>query len=97
MGETQIAYKVKELADNGAAFEEIVQKVEAFIEAMNTYFVLETLDTLKKNGRLSNLQAIIANVLSIKPVMGATPDGNICKLDQMRGSIKRLPEWLILW
>lgn len=90
VGETQIAYRIEELAEQGASFEEIVEKVEAFIEAMNTYFVLETLDTLKKNGRLTNLQAIIANVLSIKPVMGATPDGNICKLDQMRGINKAL-------
>ncbi len=90
VGETQIAYRVRELAESGATFEEIVEKVEAFIKAMNTYFVLETLDTLKKNGRLTNLQAIIANVLSIKPVMGATPDGNICKLDQMRGINKAL-------
>lgn len=90
VGQTQIAYRVQELAGEGLSFEELVEKVEAFIEAMDTYFVLETLDTLRKNGRLTNLQAIIANVLSIKPIMGATPDGNICKLDQMRGMNKAL-------
>ncbi len=81
---------MEELAGQGAAFEEIVKQVEAFIAEMNTYFVLETLETLRKNGRLTNLQAIIANVLSIKPVMGATLDGNICKLDQVRGINKAL-------
>ncbi|MBO5279059.1 MAG: DegV family protein [Lachnospiraceae bacterium] len=89
-GETQTALKIEELANAGASFEEIVEQVEAFIEEMNTYFVLETLDTLRKNGRLSNLQAIIANVLSIKPIMGATPEGTIFKLEQARGMNKAL-------
>lgn len=90
VGQTQIALKIEELADAGKTFEEIVVQVDEFIEEMDTYFVLETLDTLRKNGRLSNLQAIIANVLSIKPIMGATPEGTICKLDQMRGMNKAL-------
>lgn len=90
VGETLIALKVQELLESGASFEEVVEKGEAFTEGMDTYFVLETLDTLRKNGRLSNLQAIIANVLNIKPVMGATKEGTICKLDQARGVNKAL-------
>lgn len=90
VGETLIALKVQELLESGASFEEVVEKGEAFTEGMDTYFVLETLDTLRKNGRLSNLQAIIANVLNIKPVMGATKEGAICKLDQARGVNKAL-------
>ena len=57
---------------------------------MNTYFVLETLETLRKNGRLSNLKAFIANSLNIKPVMGSTKEGLICQLDQARGMNKAL-------
>ena len=90
VGQTQIALKVQELAKENVPFEEIVKQGEAFLEEMNTYFVLETLDTLKKNGRLSNIQAVLANVLSIKPIMGATEEGNICKLDQVRGINKAL-------
>ena len=56
---------------------------------MNTYFVLETLDVLRKNGRLSGLQAFFATTLNIKPVMGAD-HGAIIKLDQARGMNKAL-------
>ncbi len=56
---------------------------------MNTYFVLESLDTLRKNGRLSGLQAFFATALNIKPVMGADT-GTIIKLDQARGMNKAL-------
>ena len=51
---------------------------------------METLETLRKNGRLSNLKAFVANVLNIKPVMGSTPEGEICQLAQAQGMNKAL-------
>ena len=90
IGETLIAIKVQEYEEAGCSFEEVVEKVEAYIDSMNTYFVLETLETLRKNGRLSNLKAFFANTLNIKPVMGATKEGTICQLDQARGMNKAL-------
>lgn len=72
IGETQIAMKIMELEEEGSlSFAEIVEKLEAFRSAMNTYFVLDNLETLRKNGRLSGVKALIASTLSIKPVMGA--------------------------
>lgn len=72
IGETQIAMKIMELEEDGSlSFAEIVEKLEAFRSAMNTYFVLDNLETLRKNGRLSGVKALIASTLSIKPVMGA--------------------------
>ena len=49
----------------------------------------ETLDTLRKNGRLSAVTAFIASALNIKPIMGAV-DGVIIKKDQQRGMQKAL-------
>ena len=90
IGETLIAIKVQEYEDAGLSFEEVVEKTEEYIDSMNTYFVLETLETLRKAGRLTNLKAFIANTLNIKPVMGATDDGMICQLGQARGMNKAL-------
>jgi len=90
IGQTLIAMKVKELIEANNSFEAVVQKVSAFRDGLKTKFVLESLDTLRKNGRLSNLQAIIASALNIKPVMSSTPEGSICKLDQARGISKAL-------
>ena len=64
--------------------------MENYIKEQNTYFVLETLETLRKNGRLTGLKAIMATALNIKPVMGATPEGTICQLGQARGMKKAL-------
>lgn len=90
VGETLIALKVQELEEAGKSFEEIVKETEAYIEAQQTYFVLETLETLRKNGRLSNLKAWVAGALNIKPVMGSTPEGSICQMGQARGMMKAL-------
>lgn len=90
VGQTLITMKIKQFISEGHKFEDIVQKVNAFRSGMKTKFVLESLDNLRKNGRLSHLQAIVANVLNIKPVMGATPEGTITKFDQARGITKAL-------
>ncbi len=85
IGETLIGMKLQELEEEGHTFEEIVKLTEQYIDSQRTFFVLETLDTLRKNGRLSNLKAIAASVLDIKPVMGSTDEGEICQLAQARG------------
>ena len=72
------------------SFEEIIKTVDAYIEEQHTYFVLETLETLKKNGRLTGIKAMMATALNIKPVMGSTPIGSICQLGQGRGMKKAI-------
>ena len=89
IGQTLIAMKIMELADKGMSFAEVSKKILEFRDNLNTKFVLETLDTLRKNGRLNNITAVICSVLNIKPVMGAD-DGLIVKLDQARGIDKAL-------
>ena len=70
-GETQIAMKLMELEESGLPFEEVVKQIEAFRDELNTYFVLDNLETLRKNGRLTGVKALVASTLNIKPVMGA--------------------------
>ena len=67
-GEAQVALKAAELYRQGKSYEEIIEETESFIAGMNTYFVLESLDVFRKNGRLSNTKAFAANMLSLKPV-----------------------------
>ena len=90
IGETLITRKIQECEEAGMEFEQLVETVESYINGQNTYFVLENLETLRKNGRLSNLKAFVASALKIKPVMKATPEGTIVQLDQARGINKAL-------
>lgn len=69
-GETQIALKIMELEEAGLSFEEVVEQIQKFRDELNTYFLLDSLETLRKNGRLSSVKAVVASTLNIKPIMG---------------------------
>lgn len=88
-GETQIAYKIAQWEEEGHTFEEITSGIEQFVDGMHTYFVLDNLETLRKNGRLSGVKALVASTLSIKPVM-AGEQGSIVQLGQSVGIKKAL-------
>lgn len=96
-GQLNIALHIRDLCEQGLSFEEIEKEANEYRDKMNTYFVLETLDTLKKNGRLTGLSAFIATTLNIKPVMGAEK-GQIIKLDQARGinkALQKMAEYVV--
>lgn len=96
VGEVILALKIRELCEAGKNFDEVVKEVSDYRDNLNTYFVLETLDFLRKNGRLTGIQAVVASVLNIKPVMGADK-GTIIKLDQARGidkALRKMAQWV---
>ena len=89
-GETLIGMKIEEYEKAGLEFDEIVKKVESYIERLTTTFVLEDLTFLERNGRLTGFKRFAANLLHIVPIMGATPEGTICQLDHARGMKKAM-------
>lgn len=68
-GETQLVEEILVCKEEGLSFDETVKRVETFKRQMRTYFVLDNLETLRKNGRLSGVKALVASTLNIKPVM----------------------------
>jgi len=88
-GQALLAMKIKEFKENGLNFSEVKKKITEFRDNMETRFVLESLENLRKNGRLSKMTYTIINVLNIRPIMRAE-DGEIVKVDQVRGHNKAL-------
>lgn len=89
-GELDIALLIRDLCEAGETFSKVEEKALDYLKNdLKTYFVLESLDALRKNGRLSGLQAFFATTLNIKPVMGAHK-GSIVKMEQARGINKAL-------
>lgn len=83
-GETLLAMKLQELIDKDLSFDEIVSRIEGEVEEMRTYFILENLDNLVKNGRMSKIAGRIASMLSINPVCKGN-DGAIEIVSKSRG------------
>ena len=93
--ETLTAMKIQDSINMKLSREEIVNRVEEYIDELKTYFISEDLSNLIKNGRISKTQGLIANLLNIKPVMRADEEGNIETVEKIRGSkkaFKRLVE-----
>lgn len=90
VGQTLIAMKIQECEEAGYSFDKVIETVDAYIAGQHTFFVLDNLETLRKNGRLSKAKTLVASALKIKPVMGSTDEGSICQLDQARGMNKAL-------
>ena len=88
-GQTNVMLKIMEYADAGLPFEEVIKKVEEYRDHMDTYFVLDSLDTLRKNGSLTGMKAIVATTLNIKPVCYAV-EGTIAQWGQGIGMRKAL-------
>ncbi|MBP3655129.1 MAG: DegV family protein [Clostridia bacterium] len=84
-GETFLALMIRDLIDAGRSFEEIVELVTEKMRTMNTIFVLDSLDNLVKNGRVSKAVATVAGLLSIRLVMSDDGHGRIKQLGKARG------------
>ena len=89
-GQSLIALEIQKRATNGLPFEQIVNEVTDFLNTMGTKFVLETLEVLRKNGRLSKVTAMLVNALNIKLVMTSDGNGEIAKTSQARGMKKAI-------
>ena len=84
-GETYLALMIHDLIAAGKSFEQIVETVEEKIRSMHTLFVLDSLDNLVKNGRISKTVALLANVLSIRLLMSDDGHGSIKNIRKARG------------
>lgn len=94
-GQTNILLTIRRFKEEGLGFEETCEKTKEYINEMKTFFVLESLDELQKNGRLSTVKALLAFALNIKPVM-AGKHGIIVKAGQERGMNKALKKMCAL-
>ena len=83
MGVTLLAVMAVDLAAKGKSAPEIVAELERRREDVKFYVVLETLEYLKRGGRISPARAAIGDVLSVKPII-TVEDGLVETADRPR-------------
>jgi len=72
-----------ELAEADVPAEEIAAELEARAPDMRMYVALETLEYLRKGGRISGTQAAIGSLLSVKPII-MVKHGEVTTADRVR-------------
>jgi DegV family protein with EDD domain len=82
-----LAIAAAKMAENGLAPTEIIERLEKLRSTIDELFIVDDLNNLQKNGRLSNASAFIGTLLHIKPLL-TFEDGKIVAFDKVR-SMKR--------
>lgn len=84
-----LAIEGAEYAERGIAAEEIAAHLSALTEKVETSFVLDTLEFMRKGGRCSGIAAFGANLLQLKPAL-EMKDGKLVVYKKYRGSISQV-------
>jgi DegV family protein with EDD domain len=72
MGLGTIALDCARAARSGATIDEIEARAQDLVERTRVFGALDTLENLKKGGRIGNAKALLATALSIKPIIEVT-------------------------
>jgi DegV family protein with EDD domain len=87
MAEGILAYMGLEMAKMGVSAEEIARVLNDRASDLRMYVSLETLEYLKKGGRISGARAAIGGLLSVKPII-AVEDGVVESTERPRTRAK---------
>ena len=83
--------RAHELLSEGAELEGVVRELERMRDDHIVRFVVATLDYLRKNGRIGGAQAILGNLLNIKPIL-TVREGVVDAAGRVRGEKRALKE-----
>lgn len=93
LGYGLLVYRAAKMASEGCTKEEIVTSIETMKQNIKYLFVVDTLEYLKKGGRLSATKAALGTILNIKPVL-TMDDGYLVPYNKVRTKKKVIP-WII--
>lgn len=90
MGQGLLVLKACEMRDKGLSVEEIVTWIEENKRKIIHSFVVDSLNHLKRGGRISATTAAIGGLLNIKPTLYIDDDGKVVQGEKIKGKKKVL-------
>ena len=88
--EALFALRASQMFKDGLSSDEVVKKLEILRDNNTIFFVVEKLDYLIKNGRLSGAKAFFGKLLKVKPVLQLQKTGEITSIDSSKSTKKAL-------
>lgn len=83
-----------DLASRGVAASDVVAEVERAAAGSRTWLVVDSLDQLRRGGRIGSAQALLGNALMVKPILQVV-DGHVAPLEKqrtLRKAVERMAE-----
>lgn len=93
MGQTLLIQTAVSLRDEGKNAAEIAETIRSLLPKTMTYIVVDTLEYLKRGGRISKSAALIGSFMKLHPVLQVVADG-AKPVDKVKGK-KSTNAWLI--
>lgn len=95
LGEGAQVIHCGEMIKKGMSFSDLKKDVASFYNKIHLYFVVGTLEYLKRGGRIGKVSGTIGELLNIKPIISPNENGVYATIDKVRGrkqSLKKLME-----
>ena len=83
-----LVLKASEMAERASPPEEIVAELKRIRRQSGILFTVDTFDRLLASGRVSRGRAILGSVLSVKPILGMTPEGAVVPMGKALGRLR---------
>ncbi|MGL4572970.1 MAG: DegV family protein [Clostridium sp.] len=85
MGEGVLVLNAAEMIREGKSFDEIVEALPKLRAKTHGYFTINTLEYLKKGGRIGRVAGTIGEILNLKPIISLDEDGVYYTYAKVRG------------
>ena len=93
----EIVLEVAKLIKEGKSYEEIIKEIPEIRKRVIGYFTINTLEYLKKGGRIGRLAGTVGELLNLKPIITTDEDGvyyNVVKVRGRKQSLSKMTELL---
>lgn len=93
MGLGFLVIKAAQLIESNIPLNEIIKTLNKFKKEVKVFFVLKSLEYLRKGGRIGLVEGTLGDMLNIKPIISVNSDGiyyTVVKSRGRRGSIRKL-------
>ncbi|NPV71198.1 MAG: DegV family protein [Firmicutes bacterium] len=91
MGYGVMAIAAARAAAEGKGVSECIDVAERVRQHVHLYFAVDTLDYLRRNGRIGRAQHLLGSLLQFKPILTVDNDGFVSSYDKVRGRGRVLP------
>jgi DegV family protein with EDD domain len=81
------------LIERGLPIDDIVGRIEDIRDRLHFLFIVDTLEYLRKGGRIGQAQALLGTLLGIKPIL-AMENGEVVPVEKVRGGRRAQPRLL---
>lgn len=90
LGQGLLVYYAAKMRKDGKSIDEVYSWVEKNKNNLCHYFTVDSLDHLKRGGRISSTAAAIGSLLNIKPMLYVNDKGELCNFAKAKGRKKSL-------